>query len=102
MFVIYSKFKANYICTLYFTFCMTSNTIFDNTETAFQLKSDSELERAYFLFKMISMERLVKIASAVTKLALNVNVPVEGHIRSTLFDHFCGGVYETDCMTTEE
>lgn len=79
---------------------MTSNSLFDNTEAAFQLKSDSELERAYFLFKMISMEPLVKIGSAVTKFALNINLPVEGLIRSTVFDHFCGGVNESDCMTT--
>ncbi|WP_026452038.1 proline dehydrogenase family protein [Aequorivita capsosiphonis] len=77
---------------------MTSNALFDNTETAFQLKSDSELERAYFLFKMISKEPLVKIGSAVTKFALNLNLPVEGLIRSTVFDHFCGGVNESDCM----
>ncbi len=77
---------------------MTSNSLFDNTETAFQLKSDSELERAYFLFKMISKEPLVKIGSAVTKFALNINLPVEGLIRSTVFDHFCGGVNEMDCM----
>ncbi|MDN3723446.1 proline dehydrogenase family protein [Aequorivita sp. SDUM287046] len=79
---------------------MAPMNIFDNTETAFQLKSDSELERAYFLFKMISMEPLVKIGSAVTKFALNVNLPVEGLIRSTVFDHFCGGVNERDCMGT--
>lgn len=79
---------------------MTSNSLFDNTETAFKLKSDSELERAYFLFKMISKEPLVKIGTAVTKFALNVNLPVEGLIRSTVFDHFCGGVNEMDCMTT--
>ncbi len=79
---------------------MASNSLFDNTETAFQLKSDSELERAYFLFKMISMEPLVRIGSAVTKFALNVNLPVEGLIRSTVFDHFCGGVNERDCMGT--
>jgi len=79
---------------------MTSNSFFDNTETAFQLKSDSELERAYFLFKMISKEPLVKIGSAVTKFALNINLPVEGLIRSTVFDHFCGGVNERDCMST--
>ncbi len=79
---------------------MTSNSLFDNTETAFNLKSDSELERAYFLFKMISMEPLVKIGTAVTKFALNINLPVEGLIRSTVFDHFCGGVNETDCMST--
>jgi len=79
---------------------MTTNSLFDNTETAFRLKSDSELERAYFLFKMISKEPLVKIGTAVTKFALNVNLPVEGLIRSTVFDHFCGGVNETDCMST--
>jgi proline dehydrogenase len=79
---------------------MTSNSLFDNTETAFKLKSDSELERAYFLFKMISKEPLVKIGTAVTKFALNINLPVEGLIRSTVFDHFCGGVNEKDCMST--
>ncbi|MEL6812654.1 MAG: proline dehydrogenase family protein [Bacteroidota bacterium] len=77
---------------------MTTKRLFDNTEIAFKLKSDAQLERAYFLFKMISKEPLVKIGTAVTKFALNVNLPVEGLIRSTVFDHFCGGVNETDCM----
>ena len=77
---------------------MAANSIFDNTETAFRLKSDSELERAYFLFKMISIEPLVKIGTAATKFALNMHLPVEGLIRSTVFDHFCGGVNESDCM----
>lgn len=79
---------------------MSTKNYFDNTETAFKLKSDSELERAYFLFKMISKEPLVRIGTAVTKFALNVNLPVEGLIRSTVFDHFCGGVNEIDCMGT--
>jgi proline dehydrogenase len=77
---------------------MALNTLFDNTQTAFKLKSDSELERAYFLFKMISKEPLVKIGTVATKVALNLNLPVEGLIRSTVFDHFCGGVNEKDCM----
>jgi len=67
-------------------------------ETAFKLKSDSELERAYFLFKMIANEPLVRIGTAATKFALNLHLPVEGLIRSTVFDHFCGGVNEKDCM----
>ena len=77
---------------------MISNSLFDDTKTAFKLKSDSELERAYFLFKMISKEPLVRIGTAATKFALNLNLPVEGLIRSTVFDHFCGGVNEKDCM----
>lgn len=77
---------------------MVSKSLFDNTEAAFKLKSDSELERAYFLFKMIANEPLVKIGTAVTKFALNINLPVEGLVRSTVFDHFCGGVNENDCI----
>ncbi|MBL4663828.1 MAG: proline dehydrogenase family protein [Flavobacteriaceae bacterium] len=77
---------------------MTTKHIFDNTEIAFKLKSDANLERAYFLFKMISKEPLVRIGTAVTKFALNVNLPVTGLIRSTVFDHFCGGVSEKDCL----
>ncbi len=77
---------------------MTTKRLFDNTEIAFKLKNDSQLERAYFLFKMISKEPLVRIGTAATKFALNINLPVEGLIRSTVFDHFCGGVSEEDCM----
>ena len=72
--------------------------LFNNTEIAFALKSDSELERAYFLFRMIKNEPLVKIGTAVTKFALNASLPVERLIRATVFDHFCGGVTEEDCM----
>jgi len=77
---------------------MISEHIFDNTEIAFSLKSDSELERAYFLFKMISIEPLVRIGTAATNFALKAHLPIEGLIRSTVFDHFCGGVNELDCL----
>ncbi|WP_103864745.1 proline dehydrogenase family protein [Aquimarina sp. I32.4] len=77
---------------------MKQNDLFDNTETAFALKSDSELERAYFLFKMISNEPLVRIGTAVTNFAIKAHLPVQGLIRATVFDHFCGGVSEEDCL----
>ncbi|SHJ22021.1 proline dehydrogenase family protein [Flavobacterium haoranii] len=73
--------------------------IFNNTAVAFSLKSDTELERAYFLFKLIESEPLVKIGTAVTNFALKAHLPVEGLIRSTVFDHFCGGVNEVDCLS---
>ena len=73
--------------------------IFKNTQTAFSLKSDTELDRAYFLFKMIANEPLVRIGTAVTNFALKANLPVEGLIRATVFDHFCGGVNEEDCIS---
>ena len=76
--------------------------LFDNTVVAFSLKSDSQLERAYFLFKMIQIEPMVKIGSAVTNFALKAHLPIEGLIKSTVFDHFCGGVSEEDCLPVIE
>nr|WP_314897934.1 proline dehydrogenase family protein [uncultured Flavobacterium sp.] len=73
--------------------------IFNNTQVAFALKSDTELDRAYFLFKMIDNQPLVRIGTAVTNFALKANLPVEGLIRATVFDHFCGGVNEVDCLS---
>jgi len=81
---------------------MKERTLFDNTKIAFALKSDSELERAYFLFKMIANEPLVRIGTAVTNFALKAHLPVQGLIRATVFDHFCGGVDEEDCLPVVE
>ncbi|MFP9113182.1 proline dehydrogenase family protein [Flavobacterium sp. RHBU_3] len=72
--------------------------IFNNTANAFSLKSDTELERAYFLFKLIASQPLVRIGTAVTNFALKAHLPVEGLIRATVFDHFCGGTNEEDCL----
>lgn len=71
---------------------------FENTAIAFELKTDSELERAYFLFKLIANEPLVRIGTAVTNFAIKAHLPVEGLIRATVFDHFCGGTTEEDCL----
>lgn len=73
--------------------------IFNNTQTAFSLKTDTELDRAYFLFKMIANEPLVRIGTAVTNFAIKAHLPVEGLIRATVFDHFCGGINEDDCLS---
>ena len=47
---------------------------------------------------MIKSEPLVRIGTAVTNFALNAHLPVEQLIRATVFDHFCGGVTEEDCL----
>jgi proline dehydrogenase len=71
---------------------------FNDTQVAFSLKSDTELDRAYFLFKLIANQPLVRIGTAVTNFAIKAHLPVEGLIRATVFDHFCGGVSEDDCL----
>ncbi|MDO4729082.1 MAG: proline dehydrogenase family protein [Bacteroidota bacterium] len=75
------------------------NNVFNNTEVAFGLKSNKELKRAKFLFEMIASPTLVKIGTKLTMLSLNLHLPVKGIIRSTVFDHFCGGETEQECLT---
>lgn len=65
--------------------------LFDNTEIAFAAKSDAELERAYFLFRLISNQPLVKIGTHIAQFVLKSHLPVEGLIRASVFNHFCSG-----------
>jgi proline dehydrogenase len=51
---------------------------------------------------MIANEPLVRIGTMMTNFAINAQLPVEGLIRSTVFDHFCGGVNEDDCSPVVE
>ncbi len=76
--------------------------LFENTEVAFKLKSDAELERAYFLFKLIQNEPMVRFGTAITNFALKARLPVERLIRATVFDQFCGGITEEDCIPNIE
>lgn len=77
---------------------MNMEKIFNNTQVAFALKNNNELNRAHFLFKMIANPTLVKMGTSLTNFALSFRLPVEGLIRMTVFDHFCGGVSENDCL----
>lgn len=64
---------------------------FDNTEFAFQYKSDKELKKAHFLFSMMARPWLVKIGAKMAPWALKVGLPVKGIIRKTIFSQFVGG-----------
>lgn len=64
---------------------------FSNTEIAFKDKTDSELRRAFLLFKFISYPLLLKIGKPLLNLALWLHLPVSGIIKATVFNHFCGG-----------
>src|SRR5690606_40096536 len=64
---------------------------FENTEIAFRGKSDGDINKAYWLFKLLSSNFLTRIGRPITDLALNWGLPIEGIIRSTIFNHFCGG-----------
>ncbi len=70
---------------------------FDDTATAFISRSDKELKRAYWLFKTISFNWLVKISPPFVHFALWAHLPVKGLIRATVFKHFCGSETIDEC-----
>ena len=70
---------------------------FDNTEVAFSGKSNAELNRAYWLFKLIGNPSLVKVGKQMTNFALGLNLPIGWAIKPTIFKQFCGGEDITEC-----
>lgn len=71
---------------------------FNDTEIAFKAKSDGELKRSYWLFKLIGNPALVKFGAKITPLALNIGF--KGIIKSTIFKQFVGGEDIYDCEST--
>jgi len=75
---------------------------FDDTETAFKSKSDADLKRAYWLFKIIGSPSMVKIGKWGTNSALKMRLPINGLIKSTIFKQFCGGETIEECKPTTD
>ena len=73
---------------------------FDDTETAFRGKTNEDLERAYWLFKLISINFLTKIGPPITIFAMNIGLPIKRLIKATIFRHFCGGETIEECENT--
>jgi proline dehydrogenase len=73
---------------------------FQNTKIAFDYKSDKELRKAYWLFKLVGSPTLVKLGKWATSFALKLRLPVNGLIKKTIFQQFCGGETIHECQPT--
>ncbi len=73
---------------------------FNNTQIAFEYKSDKELRKAYWLFKLVGSPALVKVGKWLTHFALKTHLPVKGMIKKTIFQQFCGGETISECVPT--
>jgi len=73
---------------------------FQDTATAFADKSDSQLKEKYRLFKLLNSPTLNSIGSAAARFALSIGLPVEGLIKATIFEQFCGGEKIEECEPT--
>jgi proline dehydrogenase len=75
---------------------------FEDTKTAFRIKSDRDLRRAYILFKLISYPILVKIGNPVIRVLSALRIPVGWIVKPTAFKHFVGGETLEDCQPAVE
>ncbi|WP_207423255.1 proline dehydrogenase family protein [Desertivirga brevis] len=64
---------------------------FDNTQTSFSYKSDTELKRAKWLFWLMSINWLVKLGTMIIPVLIKWRFPIKGIIKSTIFPQFVGG-----------
>lgn len=64
---------------------------FQDTATAFADKSDAELKEKYRLFKLMNSPTLSSIGTKAALFALKLGLPVDGMIKRTIFEQFCGG-----------
>lgn len=73
---------------------------FENTEVAFSSKTDADLNKAYWLFKLISSSFMMTCGKYFTLMALKIHLPIESLIKKTIFKQFCGGETIADCAKT--
>lgn len=71
---------------------------FDNTENAFKAKTNAELNRSYWLFKLIGNPLVVKLGASLGPMSLNLGF--KGLIKNTIFKQFVGGENIEDCTVT--
>lgn len=64
---------------------------FDNTEIAFKSKSDTDLTKAFYLFKTVANAGLVKFSKFLVNFALKIHFPISWIVKPTIYSHFCGG-----------
>lgn len=71
---------------------------FDNTENAFKSKTSADLNRSYWLFKLIGNPAIVNIGAAFGPFSLKIGF--KGLIKATIFKQFVGGEDISDCTQT--
>ena len=70
---------------------VSMNLSLENTQNAFAYKSTTDLKKAKFLFSVIQSPLIVSIGTKITPLLMKSGFPINGLLRSTIFNQFVGG-----------
>ncbi len=75
---------------------------FNNTKTAFIIKSNKDLKRALFMYKLISYPTLVKIFNPLIRIASAIHFPINWIVKPTVYAQFVGGETLQECSPVVE
>ena len=73
------------------------NIDFNNTEIAFISKSDRDMKKALFLYKVMASPFITKTAKILTQTALKIHFPINWIVKPTIYNHFVGGETIKEC-----
>lgn len=73
---------------------------FEDTRTAFGIKSDRDLRRAHFLYKLISYPTLVRLGNPLVRTCSALRIPVGWLVKPTAYRQFVGGETLEACQPT--
>lgn len=73
---------------------------FYDTKTAFADKSNQELKRKYWVFKMLNSTLITNLGTKLTEIAFRLKIPVKSLVKKTVFRQFCGGETIEECEDT--
>lgn len=71
---------------------------FYDTNIAFRGKTNKELNRAYYLFRLMKNRALVKSSSGLLMKAMKFHLPVSWIVEATIYKQFVGGKSIVECL----
>lgn len=76
------------------------NIDFKNTEFAFVSKSDRDLKKAKFLYKVMASKSITRLSKIMTQFAMSIKFPINWAVKPTIYKLFVGGETIDECTPT--
>jgi proline dehydrogenase len=82
---------------------MTENRLnLQDTAVAFADKSNAELRKRHWLFKLMNAQSLTDFGTGCAQFGLKYHLPIKWLIKATVFKQFCGGETIEECESVVE
>ncbi len=70
---------------------------FKNTKTAFISKTNRDMKKALFLYKVMASPFITRVAKILTQFALTIHFPINWIVKPTIYNLFVGGETIDEC-----